>query len=172
MHHFLSTAQCFRQHDMLKNHTNKVFYNTFSEYGVPGSVLMISSNIVKPRSFYFASNGVSHLVLDFAFSSAVSEHHSSLAGTKDFSFWINLVLHGCSFDKATQLYFLTAPCSVVSRDNLGKRVQESTRQTLCSTPECWHLRWGTWHHQDLILNIANFLRGSWYLWYLAKWTSN
>lgn len=81
-----------------------------------------SSNTIKPLSYYFTSDGVNGLELDFAFSSAVSKHHNSLVGTEDFSFWINLVLHRCLFAKATQLYFLTAPCSVVSRDNLGKRV--------------------------------------------------
>lgn len=92
------------------------------------------SNTVKPLSYYFTSNGVSGLVLDFAFSSAVSEHHNSLVGTANFSFWINLVFHKCLFVRATQLYFLMVPCSVVPRDNLGKRVQDSTRLNFCKTP--------------------------------------
>lgn len=29
--------------------------------------------------------------------------------------------------KPTKLYFLTAPCSVVPRNNLGKRVQDKTK---------------------------------------------
>lgn len=73
-----------------------------------------SSNTVKPRSYYFTSNGVNGLVLDFGFNSAISEHHNSLVGKEGFSFLINLVLHKYLFAKATQLYFLTAP-STVSR---------------------------------------------------------
>lgn len=52
-----------------------------------------SSNKIKPHSYYFTSDGVNGLVLDFPFSSAASEHHNSFVGTEDFSFWINLVLH-------------------------------------------------------------------------------
>lgn len=73
-----------------------------------------SSNTANPRSYYFTSDGVSGLVFNFGFNSAISEHHNSLVGTEGFSFFINLVLHKYFFAKATQLYFLTAP-STVSR---------------------------------------------------------